>query len=71
MANDEPAVAAATDHGHQVAWDPPSGMSAARRWTCLDCGATVIDYWGNVYGSATEQTCAEYLERYADTGYRT
>ena len=48
--------AKATDRGHAPKWDPPAGMTAALRWTCA-CGATVIDYRGNVYGSATERDC--------------
>jgi len=47
----------ATDHGHQPEWDPPAAMTAALRWTC-PCGATVLDYQGNVYGSATERDCS-------------
>ncbi len=53
----------ATDLGHTPEWDPPAAMTAALRWTCTECGATVIDYCGNVYGSATERGCAE--EKYA------
>lgn len=51
-----PAPAKATDLGHAPVWDPPAAMTAALRWTC-PCGATVLDYRGNVYGSATEQAC--------------
>ncbi|MFD8316124.1 hypothetical protein [Kitasatospora purpeofusca] len=43
---------------HQLAWDPP-GLSAANRWTCTACNRAVIDYRGNVYGSATAGPCAE------------
>lgn len=43
--------------GHDLEWDPPAAMTAARRWTCRTCGNAVIDYCGNVYGSATEQPC--------------
>lgn len=55
----EPAVAAATEKGHTVEWDPPWGMTAARRWTCTRCHDAVLDYAGNVYGSAATRTCDE------------
>ncbi len=47
----------AADRGHVVVSDPPHDLSAGRRWTCRKCGAAVIDYRGNVYGSAIEQDC--------------
>lgn len=53
----ESAVLAAESMGHDVAWDPPAALTAARRWTCTRCPATVIDYNGNVYGSATTTQC--------------
>jgi hypothetical protein len=53
----DPAVTKATELGHTVEWDPPAALSAARRWTCTACGSAVIDYNGNIYGSATEITC--------------
>lgn len=43
--------------GHIPVIDPPSGMSAAQRWTCATCGAAVIDYLGNIYGSALDGPC--------------
>lgn len=52
-----PASKKATDLGHAPVWDPPAAMTAALRWTC-PCGATVLDYNGNVYGSATTRRCA-------------
>ena len=58
----EPAVAKAQELGHTVEWDPPAALTRARRWTCTCCGATVLDYCGNVYGSAVEMTCQEYTE---------
>jgi hypothetical protein len=48
--------------GHQVEWDPPAAMTAGKRWTCTACGAAVLDYCGNVYGSAVERTCQQALE---------
>jgi hypothetical protein len=42
---------------HNLEPDPPSGMTAALRWTCRDCGHAVLDYLGNVYGSAVEKPC--------------
>lgn len=52
----------ATDLGHTPVWDPPAAMTAALRWTC-PCSATVLDYRGNVYGSATEKPCAHAAAR--------
>ncbi len=57
----EPAVAKAAEKGHTVQWDPPWGMTAARRWTCTRCGDAVLDYCGNVYGGAVDRTCDESL----------
>jgi hypothetical protein len=46
--------------GHQFYNDPPSGISAMRRWTCDNCGDAVLcSPSGNVYGSATENTCEQ------------
>jgi hypothetical protein len=47
----------AVDLDHDLEWDPPAAMTAAKRWTCRACGSTVLDYLGNVYGSAAEQAC--------------
>lgn len=51
--------------GHIVEWDPPSGLSSASRWTCTNrrCGAAVLEYNGNIYGSAVEKTCEQIEER--------
>lgn len=62
----EPAVARAEALGHAVEWDPPWGMTAARRWTCTRCSATVLDYSGNIYGSAVTSTCADYAVELAE-----
>lgn len=52
------AVTRAAEFGHKAEWDPPANvLTAARRWTCK-CGATVIDYQGNIYGSAVERSCS-------------
>jgi hypothetical protein len=48
---------AAIDNGHNLVWDPPAALTAARRWTCQDCGATAIRYNDNEYGSAVENIC--------------
>jgi hypothetical protein len=63
---------AAVAKGHTLEWDPPAAMTAALRWTCSDCESSVIDYRGNVYGSATEKTCeqakaddAEFRRKYS------
>jgi hypothetical protein len=48
--------------GHTLEWNPPHALTSARRWTCKTCGAAVLDYHGNVYGSAVENTCEEYAE---------
>lgn len=50
------APAEATRLGHCPTWDPPAAMTAAKRWTC-GCGHAVLDYCGNVYGSAVEIEC--------------
>lgn len=52
-----PPPAKATSRGHAPQWDPPFA-SAALRWTC-PCGAAVLDYHGNVYGSATTKDCPQ------------
>ena len=56
--------------GHHLVWDPPAALTAARRWTCDDprCGATVIDYRGNVYGSAVEKTHEEMIQYNRERG---
>jgi hypothetical protein len=64
----EPAVVAATDKGHVVAWDPPAGLTAARRWTCTRCGNAVLDYQGDVYGGALQITCDESIARWEAMG---
>jgi hypothetical protein len=51
----------ATDRGHTPEWDPPAGLTAALRWTCV-CGDAVLDYQGNVYGGATERDCPRSKE---------
>lgn len=55
----EAAVTRAEALGHWVEHDPPAAMTAARRWTCARCGAAVLDYLGNIYGSAVEKMCEE------------
>jgi hypothetical protein len=55
--------------GHDLAIDPPSGMTAAERWTCKVCGDEVLRYGSNVYGSVTERTCGESLEFWRGQGY--
>jgi hypothetical protein len=45
--------------GHTVEWDPPGGLSSAGRWTCKGCGAAVIIYDHNIYGSAVERRCTQ------------
>lgn len=59
MMTEERAVVLATERGHKVEHDPPAGMTAARRWTCVTCGDAVIDYLGNIYGGAIDRTCEE------------
>lgn len=49
----------ATALGHDMEWDPPAAVTATSRWTCKTCGSAVLDYRGNVYGSAIEKTCDE------------
>jgi hypothetical protein len=59
----EPAVAAATDKGHVVEWDPD-----AQRGTCTRCGNAVLDYQGHVYGGALQITCDESIARWEAMG---
>lgn len=49
------------EFGHDVGWDPPSGLSSARRWTCLrrTCGRAVLIYGDNIYGSAVTEQCTQ------------
>lgn len=56
------AVRRANARGHAVENDPPAAMTAAKRWTCVKCGATVLDYRGNIYGSAVERDCPPILK---------
>jgi hypothetical protein len=42
---------------HALEWDPPAGLTRADRWTCTRCGAAALNYLGNVYGSATTESC--------------
>ena len=42
--------------GHAVVWDEPHALSRGGRWTC-PCGAVVLQYGANVYGSAVEKPC--------------
>lgn len=42
---------------HDLEWDPPHGLSSARRWTCRRCGHAVLSYGSNVYGTATHAPC--------------
>jgi hypothetical protein len=53
------AVERAEEFGHSVVSDPPWGMTAAMRWTCKVCDATVLDYCGNIYSSAVERRCEQ------------
>lgn len=54
-----PAVAAKVAGGHTFDNDPPAVISSVRRWTCTVCGDAVLDAGTNIYGSATERSCAE------------
>lgn len=49
--------------GHDFEWDP-SGTGVPR-WTCRrrTCGRAVINYDGNVYGSATEHECTSEVAK--------
>lgn len=51
-------VLRAEARGHSVYDDPPSGISAASRWTCSACGSAVLSYNGNIYGSALLIDCS-------------
>lgn len=42
---------------HTLEWDPPAALTAAKRWTCTACGYAVLDYDGNIYGSAVINPC--------------
>jgi hypothetical protein len=54
-----PVPAAARHRGHTLEWDPPHPLSNVMRWTCTGplCGAAVLSYQGNVYGTATTTYC--------------
>lgn len=43
--------------GHVLEWDPPAALTAARRWTCTECGDAVLINGDVVYGSATREKC--------------
>lgn len=62
----EPAVARATEKGHNVEWDAPAGMTAVRRWTCTRCGDAVLDNRGHLYGGALDRTCDESMAFWAE-----
>lgn len=53
--------------GHTVEYDPPFGMTRGERWTCTNrlCGAAVLRYDNNIYGSAATETCVEIQKRNA------
>lgn len=53
----ERAIEIATEQGHTIESDPPAAMTAARRWTCTVCDAAILDYNGNIYGSAKDRRC--------------
>lgn len=42
---------------HVMEWDPPTVMTAVRRWTCTRCGDAVLVNGDVVYGSATRSAC--------------
>src|SRR4051812_24633952 len=54
-------VLAKVKDGHDIESDPPAGMTRAERWTCKTCGSAVLRYETNIYGSATELSCAESI----------
>lgn len=54
-------VRRAARYGHSVGWDPPSGLTFARRWTCFTCGAAVLINEHGVWGEAIEKTCEAVL----------
>jgi hypothetical protein len=54
-------MAAKVKDGHTFEADSPGGLSSVARATCTTCGDAVLDFRGNVYGGATERTCAESL----------
>lgn len=45
--------------GHNFRSDPSGIIGAAERWTCHRCGRAALRHrqTGNVYGSATEESC--------------
>ena len=55
----EESIAAAGASGHSFEADPTHGLSAVARITCVNCDDSILNYQGNVYGAATERTCAD------------
>lgn len=64
MTDKPEAVRRAESRGHHVTFDPPAGMTGTLRWTCTEteCGRAVLDYNGNIYGSAIEDDCPAMVE---------
>jgi hypothetical protein len=58
-------VAAKVKAGHTPVYDG----GRVERWTCTDreCGAAVLRYGNNIYGTATELTCDENKARWAES----
>ena len=61
----EEQLAAAEAAGHVFEADPTHPLSAAARITCVNCDSSMLCVNGNVYGSATEQTCEQGQEAIA------
>lgn len=69
MSEQPEAVQRAQANGHAVEWDPPEGITAARRWTCTVCGDAVLKYGSNIYGGAIDRTCVESQAMWKRMGY--
>jgi hypothetical protein len=61
-------VAERVREGHAFENDSPGGLSSISRWTCTTCGDAVLRYGSNIYGGATERTCAESVEFWKPVG---
>lgn len=61
--DDQRANDAAAARGHKVQSDPIGHATAAKRWTCTECGMAVLLYGSNIYGGALEYDCVPVPNR--------
>lgn len=55
----EEGIRQAAGRGHVLEVDSPHGLSSVRRLTCTkrECGRAILNYRGNIYGSALSEDC--------------